>query len=122
MRHEFPKSRRLLTSAEFDRVFDGRNSRSDGRIVMYALPNGQESPRLGLVVSKKCGNAVRRNWWKRRLREAFRMVQHDLPPGLDLVVIPRSNAVADVSQLTASMLNLAAPLAVKLAAGRPLER
>jgi ribonuclease P protein component len=41
--------------------------------------------RLGVVASKKVGNAVERNFAKRRLRELFRT--GDRPSGLDVVVI-----------------------------------
>lgn len=48
--------------------------------------------RFGLSVSRKHGNAVKRNRIKRLLREAFRLSQHDLPAGLDLILIPRQNS------------------------------
>ena len=49
--------------------------------------------RLGLSVSRRVGNAVVRNAWKRRLREAFRLVQPRLPGGHDFVVVVRSSRV-----------------------------
>ena len=45
--------------------------------------------RLGLVVSRKDGNAVRRNRVKRLIREAFRSCPEWRLPGIDLIVIPR---------------------------------
>jgi ribonuclease P protein component len=44
--------------------------------------------RLGLVVSKKVGDSVRRNRVKRLFREAFRLNKDRLPGGFDLVVAP----------------------------------
>ena len=61
--HGFPKSRRLLKTAEFDRVFARRRAASDGVLVLYACDNDLEHSRLGLVVSKKAGNAVLRARW-----------------------------------------------------------
>lgn len=48
--------------------------------------------RLGLVVSRKVGNAVVRNRVKRIVRECFRELPGFVPDGLDLVVIPRAGA------------------------------
>jgi len=45
--------------------------------------------RLGITASRKAGNAVRRNRFKRRVREWFRRRRWELEPGLDVVVIAR---------------------------------
>ena len=110
---QFPKSAKILKAAEFDRVFQARCSAADGMIILYAAPSSQERPRLGLTVSRKCGNAVVRNRWKRSLREAFRLVQHELPRNLDLVVLPKKGAAPDVARLKNSFLKLSSKLAKK---------
>jgi ribonuclease P protein component len=45
--------------------------------------------RLGVVTSKKIGNAVVRSRVRRLLRESFRLHQHDLPCSVDLVLVAR---------------------------------
>jgi len=45
--------------------------------------------RLGITASRKVGNAVCRNRFKRRVREWFRQRRHQLPESIDLVVIAR---------------------------------
>lgn len=46
--------------------------------------------RLGIIASRKLGDAVRRNRAKRLLREVFRQTPSmTRSPGLDVVVIPR---------------------------------
>jgi len=115
MEFDFPKTVRLLKSAEFDRVFRRRCSFADGLIIVYFASSSIERPRLGLVVSRKCGNAVVRNRWKRALREAFRLVQHELPSHLDLVVLPQRGARPEVARLQDSFKQLAARAAEKLA-------
>lgn len=105
MRHLFPKSHHLRASADFDRVFAARKSRSDQRLVVYVLPNDLGHPRLGLVVSRKVGGAVVRNRWKRLLREAFRLHQHELP-AMDIVCLPRPAHTPTLESLTESLLAL----------------
>lgn len=46
-------------------------------------------PRLGVIASRKVGNAVQRHRGKRRIRELFRLHQDNVPRGWDVVVILR---------------------------------
>ena len=102
----FPKRLRVLRPTEFDRVFAARASAGDALIVLHGAYNDLGHARLGLAVSRRVGNAVVRNGWKRRIREAFRLAQHDLPP-VDLVCLPRAGAEPDVRRLRASLVVLA---------------
>jgi ribonuclease P protein component len=60
-------------SREFRKLFKSGKSRVTHAFVCYCAPNGLEVNRLGLVASKKVGNAVARNRAKRVIREAFRL-------------------------------------------------
>ncbi|MCC5841687.1 MAG: ribonuclease P protein component [Opitutales bacterium] len=53
------------------------------------LENEAAHPRFAVIASRRVGGAVARNRCKRRLRELFRLHQHDLPPLCDLVFIAR---------------------------------
>jgi ribonuclease P protein component len=88
-RHTHPKSHHLRLPREFEAVYAARVRESRGPLTAYALPNDLGHPRLGLSVSRKVGTAVRRNRIRRLLREAFRLMQHDLPRGYDLVLVLR---------------------------------
>lgn len=50
--------------------------------------------RLGVITSRKVGNAVRRNLVRRRIREIFRCAHPLLKPGLDFAVIARNSSPA----------------------------
>ncbi len=88
-RFRFPRRRRLIHVREFEAVYDGRVRKNEGPLVVHSVPNQFAHPRMGLAISRRTGSAVARNRIKRRLREAFRRLQHDLPQGYDLVVAVR---------------------------------
>ena len=110
----FPQSRRLKTPAEFDRCYGRKKSAADGVLIVYACENGRSYPRLGCSVSRKVGGAVVRNRYKRLFREAFRLSQHDLPGGVDLVVIPRPGGAPTLDVVRESLVGLARQAARKL--------
>ena len=75
----------LRFTRDFRRVLrTGRRSRQ-GAIVMARSPGRPGPPRVGFVVSRDVGGAVRRNRIKRRLRHAVRGLQ--LEPDMDYVII-----------------------------------
>ena len=49
------------------------------------------TPRLGIVASRRVGNAVKRNYGKRVFRELFRKHATELPQGSELVSVLRSH-------------------------------
>jgi len=60
--------------------------------------------RIGLVATKRLGNAVRRNRARRLLREAIRKLGPSLRPGSDLVIVARSALLdASLDQIQAAL-------------------
>jgi len=100
MDQRFPKALRLLTPAQFQAVRAARWARHAGPLRVAGRPNGLPHARLGLAVSRRAGNAVRRNRIKRMLREAFRLHRHEWPGGLDLVVMTKPHDPATLEQYT----------------------
>src|ERR671912_1064279 len=87
---------RLTDSPEFERVYR-QGTACRGRLFsVHAFPNELGTPRLGLSVSRKVGNAVARNAVRRRLREVFHTTLSEIPGNWDLVVSARP-AAAEVS-------------------------
>jgi len=116
--HGFSKQVRLRKQAEFDRVFSGKVYAANGVLVMNGCRNDLARSRIGLSVSRKVGNAVVRNRWKRLIREGFRTQQSDLPRGLDIIVRPRRGATPDFQAIQSSIRSLAERIAGKLLESR----
>lgn len=110
----FPPAYRLRREADFRRVYARRCAASDDLLLVFGCPNGLAHPRLGLSVSRKVGKAVVRNRWKRLIREAFRLTRSQLPPGLDLVALPRPGGRPELEALRQSLPRLAARVGRKL--------
>jgi ribonuclease P protein component len=90
----FHKSERLARRPQFEKVMaKGRRKRIDTICTLFMLPNGLGTKRLGIIASKKIGNAVIRNRAKRKIREAFRRIKDRINPGMDIVVISGKDLV-----------------------------
>ena len=83
----------MTDSPEFDRVYRQGVAYRGNLFSMHAFPNDLDTARLGLSVSKKVGNAVKRNTVRRRLREAFYELLPGIPEHVDLVISARPAAV-----------------------------
>lgn len=93
----FPRACRLLRRADYDRVYkEGRRRTSRHFTVFFraATDGSVNTSRLGISVKRALGGAVIRNKIRRRIREIFRTHRQELPAGWDIVVHPRTPAIA----------------------------
>ena len=112
----FRKAQRLRNSTEFARVFGSKYTSANDRLVVHLSKNGLARSRLGLIVSRRVGNAVRRNAIRRRIREAFRKNRHVLPSGYDVICIAKpcaGNLTSDLAESFCTLVVAAAQKAVR---------
>lgn len=81
---------RLRKNSELKRVRREGKSYAHPLIVLQVLPNFDMQLRIGIVATKTVGNAVKRNYAKRLIREAVRNYLDKIQPGWNLVFIARS--------------------------------
>jgi ribonuclease P protein component len=111
--HRFPKRLRLLKAPEFEGVFAARNSVGNSSFALFGAANELGYARLGITVSRRIGGAVERNRWKRLLREAFRLSQHELPAA-DFVCVVRGATPPELPQLLDAIQGTAKRIARKI--------
>ncbi len=101
---------RLRRTAQFQETYD-QNRRWHCRLMVLFLRSAPDaSLRLGVVASKKVGNAVERARAKRRLREAFRRNRSRFTASANDVVLVarRSILTAPWADVVSELLRLAA--------------
>src|SRR5215203_1600298 len=85
--HSFTKAQRVRRHSEFQQIFKTGYRVGSRYFTLLLSPNAGPQTRLGIVASKKLGDAVHRNRAKRLIRELFRL--NETAHRLDVVVIPR---------------------------------
>ena len=94
-RLKFSQDQRLKHAWEFERARrEGQRLVSGCLILNWRFSDDQKTSRLGVVTSKKIGNAVVRARARRLLREVFRLHQHDFKEVADMVLIARNSIAA----------------------------
>jgi ribonuclease P protein component len=87
----FPKSARLRRRSEFDALRHATARTGSSHFVFVASPTAAPA-RLGVIVSKRVGSAVRRNRVKRLCRECFRQWPALRAAHVDILVIAKAGA------------------------------
>lgn len=88
----FTPRQHIKHQSDFAKVRSSGQRREGGLFCLNFLCLPERQPplrRLGVIATRRYGNAVARNRAKRLLREAFRARQDRLPPSVDIVLIAR---------------------------------
>ena len=95
------KSFRVKKDREFQKVFHKGKSTANRQFVIYKYNKEDQSHfRVGISVSKKLGNAVKRNRAKRRLRALFCEYSNSLKDGTYIFVAKAAIFDAPFEKLT----------------------
>lgn len=98
----------LKTTRDFQRVYQKGKSYANQQLVMYVISNDLGKNRLGISISKKIGNSVKRHHLARLIRENMRLSEEMLNNGFDIVVVARGKAKnADYHQIGSALTDLA---------------
>ncbi len=101
----------LKENRVFRRLYAKGRSAVGPAMVLYCRKNGGKENRLGFTVGTKLGHAVIRNRVRRRLREIYRLNEHKIRSGYDIVIVARVRAVhCRYDQLERQFLSLASKL------------
>lgn len=106
----FPKWRHLRSSRDFARIYELRQRAGDDYLLLFGAPNDLGYTRIGLSVSKRHGNSVRRHRLRRLIREGYRLAQHEVVEGWDLICIPRADSCATTDDFRRSFIRLSGKL------------
>lgn len=84
------RDQRLIRGSDFARIKKDGQRRVRGCLILNWSENSEVTrPRLGVITSKKLGNAVCRSRARRLMREAFRLHQFELRQDIDLILVAR---------------------------------
>lgn len=86
----FSKKYRVQKKFEYKNILSLKN-RFNGccSIIYYRINPSLKNPRIGISASKKYGNAIKRNRFKRLAREAFRQNQKLLSKNIEFNIISK---------------------------------
>ena len=87
----FPRERRITRGRDFLRARAEGRRLAVGCLLLNWVEISGATARLGVITSRKIGNAVARARARRLLREAFRRNQHKVAGKVDLVLVARAS-------------------------------
>lgn len=104
MRFTFKKADRILKRSEFITLSRRGRKLQNDVFIAVVLPGQTDRSRLGITVTRKVGNAVKRNRIKRLVREFFRRRLYQQMGNWDINIIAKKKAVDLPSDMIFSAL------------------
>ena len=92
----FSQQERMLKRPDFLECFARGRKKNSANFIIFYQDRRIDHPRIGITVSKKVGNAVRRNRIKRLLREFFRLHKALFLPGLDYSIVVKKRCSLNI--------------------------
>jgi ribonuclease P protein component len=86
------KNEKIKKNSHFRFIYSRGKSYSNDKLVLYIFRNKKNINRIGLSVSKKIGNSVKRNRIKRLIREGYRINKIKFKKGFDFIFIARTGS------------------------------
>ena len=77
----------LKKNYEFKNVITKGKCFVKSQIIVYIKKNNVNKNLIGIAIGGKIGNAVKRNFLKRKIRECYRKLAEELIPGNDIVFL-----------------------------------
>ena len=101
------KTESIKKNEKFREIYSTGKSYANKNLVMYMKRNNSKGNRLGISVSKKVGNSVIRHRITRLVRESYRLNEHSISEGMDIVVVARAGAKGkNYYEIEGSLLHL----------------
>ena len=90
----------------FRRLYHQGKNKVSPWVAVYWKKNRLSKNRLGITTSKKLGGAVQRNRARRLIKEAYRLIEPELKPGFDIVIVARQRTVTAKMQQVRKSLDM----------------
>ena len=101
------RANRLRKRYQFNYVYKAGSHVSGKAVTVYATPSKTKNVKVGFAVTKKIGHAIKRNLFRRRLREIVRKQLPMLKQNYNIIVVAKEQIVQfDYKFIECEIINL----------------